>query len=70
VTLFGAAARFRCGRDQLPLARELLAAGASEDLAYTVGFEHKTVHRHGDHLTVWRGPQTADVPEVSTQPIC
>ncbi|MDD7969063.1 nuclear transport factor 2 family protein [Actinomycetospora lemnae] len=58
VTLFGAAARVRRGRDAVDaVARwlasrftdvrafdlELVAAGASGDLAYTVGFEHKTV---------------------------
>jgi ketosteroid isomerase-like protein len=57
VTLFGAAVRLRSGWDEVSdtfrwLAGrfsdlrdyrfELVAAGASGDLAYTVGFEHKT----------------------------
>jgi ketosteroid isomerase-like protein len=66
VTLFGAAAPFRCGWDELRstfrgLAErfsdlldyefELVAAGASGDLAYTVGFEHKTVIADGEPAT-------------------
>jgi ketosteroid isomerase-like protein len=58
VTLFGAAVTSRCGWDQVSstirgLANrfsdlheyefDLVAAGASNDLAYTVGLEHKTV---------------------------
>jgi ketosteroid isomerase-like protein len=66
VTLFGAAAPSRQGWDEVSstvdqLARrfselrdddfELVAAGASDDLAYTVGFEHKTAVVDGEPAT-------------------
>jgi ketosteroid isomerase-like protein len=66
VTLFGAAVPLRRGWDEVSstfrwLANrfselrdyefELLAAGASGDLAYTVGFEHKTVVADGEPVT-------------------
>jgi ketosteroid isomerase-like protein len=66
VTLFGALAPARQGWDDVSdvfrrLADrfsdlrdyefELVAAGASEDLAYTVGFEHKTVVADGETAT-------------------
>jgi ketosteroid isomerase-like protein len=66
VTLFGAAVRVRRGWDEVSstfrwLARrfsdlrdyefEMVAAGASGDLAYTVGFEHKTVVVDGEPVT-------------------
>ena len=66
VTLFGAAVSVRRGWDEMSstfrwLAGrfselrdyrfELVAAGASGDLAYTVGFEHKTVVADGDPAT-------------------
>lgn len=66
VTLFGAAATVRTGWNDLSetfaglSARfeeltaydlELVAAGASGDLAYTVGFEHKTVIADGRSVT-------------------
>ncbi|HEX8935814.1 MAG TPA: nuclear transport factor 2 family protein [Pseudonocardiaceae bacterium] len=66
VTLFGAAVPIRRGWDEVSstfrwLASrfsdlrdyefELIAADASEDLAYTVGFEHKTVVADGEPVT-------------------
>jgi len=66
VTLFGAAVPIRRGWDEVSstfrwLAHrfsdlrdyefELVAAGASGDLAYTVGFEHKTVVADGEPAT-------------------
>jgi hypothetical protein len=65
-TLFGAAAPYRRGWEELSntfrlLANrfselrdyefELVGAGASGDLAYTVGFEHKTVVMDGEPAT-------------------
>ncbi|HVL85668.1 MAG TPA: nuclear transport factor 2 family protein [Pseudonocardia sp.] len=66
VTLFGAAVRVRCGWDEVTrvfrwLASrfsdvsdyrlDVVAAGVSGDLAYTVGFEHKTVCADGEQAT-------------------
>jgi len=66
VTLFGAGVRARGGWDEVSgpfrwlagrfsalhdYAFELVAAGASGDLAYTVGFEHKTVVCDGELAT-------------------
>jgi ketosteroid isomerase-like protein len=66
VTLFGAAVPVRSGWDQVngtfhwlagrfsdlrDYQFELIAAGASGDLAYTVGFEHKTVVADGTPAT-------------------
>jgi ketosteroid isomerase-like protein len=66
VTLFGAAVPLRSGWDEVSsvftwLASrmggledyelELVAAGASGDLAYTVGFEHKTLMTDGERTT-------------------
>jgi ketosteroid isomerase-like protein len=66
VTLFGAAVPIRRGWDEISATShwlasrfsdlrdyefELVAAGASADLAYTVGFEHKTVVVDGETVT-------------------
>ncbi|MFC5139276.1 nuclear transport factor 2 family protein [Actinomycetospora rhizophila] len=66
VTLFGGAVVLRRGRDEVSAVFrwlagrftelraydfELVAAGASGDLAYTVGFEHKTVVADGAEST-------------------
>jgi ketosteroid isomerase-like protein len=66
VTLFGAAVPVRRGWDEVndtfhwlagrfsalhDYEFELVAAGASGDLAYTVGFEHKTVVVDGERAT-------------------